>query len=110
MSDYTRTLLPIRWPADAPKPAYDVVIIGDLRLPGVQGALFADVGSSWLESMEKPEGTWGSYGAGFRMSLGAQAGALTTRRLHWRQMRFYFALLVLLTVAVIGWDLARQLL
>ena len=27
MSDYTRTLLPIRW-ADRPKPAYDVVIIG----------------------------------------------------------------------------------
>jgi sarcosine oxidase subunit beta len=27
MSEYTRTLLPIRWP-DAPKPAYDVVIIG----------------------------------------------------------------------------------
>lgn len=27
MSDYTRTLLPIRW-ADAPKSAYDVVIIG----------------------------------------------------------------------------------
>ncbi len=27
MSDYTRTLLPIRWP-DRPKPSYDVVIIG----------------------------------------------------------------------------------
>jgi hypothetical protein len=44
---------------------------GDLRLPGIQGALFADVGSSWLETMSKPEGTWGSYGSGFRMSLGA---------------------------------------
>jgi hypothetical protein len=44
---------------------------GDLNLPGIQGALFADVGSSWLESMSKPEGTWGSYGTGFRMSLGA---------------------------------------
>ena len=44
---------------------------GDLRLPGIQGALFADVGSSWLESMSKPEGTWGSYGSAFRMSLGA---------------------------------------
>jgi hypothetical protein len=44
---------------------------GDLRLPGIQGALFGDIGSSWLESMSKPEGTWGSYGAGFRMSLGA---------------------------------------
>lgn len=28
MSDYTRTLLPIRWPDDGPKPAYDVAIIG----------------------------------------------------------------------------------
>lgn len=44
---------------------------GDLRLPGIQGAFFADVGSSWLETMSKPEGTWGSYGTGFRMSLGA---------------------------------------
>ena len=44
---------------------------GDLRLPGIQAALFADAGSSWLETMSKPEGTWGSYGAGFRMSLGA---------------------------------------
>lgn len=44
---------------------------GNLTLPGIQGALFADVGSSWLESMNKPEGTWGSYGTGFRMSLGA---------------------------------------
>lgn len=44
---------------------------GDLRLPGIQGALFADVGSSWLETMSKPEGTWGSYGSAFRMSLGA---------------------------------------
>lgn len=44
---------------------------GDLRLPGIQGALFADIGSSWVESMKKPEGTWGSYGTGFRMSLGS---------------------------------------
>jgi len=28
MSDYTRTLLPVRWPDDAPKASYDVVIIG----------------------------------------------------------------------------------
>ena len=28
MSDHTRTLLPIRWPEDAPKASYDVVIIG----------------------------------------------------------------------------------
>ena len=44
---------------------------GNLNLPGIQGALFTDIGSSWLESMERPEGTWGSYGTGFRMGLGA---------------------------------------
>lgn len=44
---------------------------GDLNLPGIQGALFADAGSSWLETMSKPEGTWGSYGSAFRMSFGA---------------------------------------
>src|SRR5207253_1763796 len=44
---------------------------GNVTLPGIQGALFADVGSSWLENMSKPEGTWGSYGTAFRMSLGA---------------------------------------
>jgi hypothetical protein len=43
---------------------------GNLTLPGVQGALFVDAGSSWLETMSKPEGTWGSYGIGFRTSLG----------------------------------------
>ena len=43
---------------------------GDLRLPGIQGALFADAGSSWLETQDQPAGTWGSYGAGFRTSLG----------------------------------------
>jgi hypothetical protein len=44
---------------------------GELRLPGVQGALFADLGSSWLESQERAEGAWGSYGVGFRTSFGA---------------------------------------
>lgn len=43
--------------------------IGDLTFPGIQGATFVDIGSSWLEN-SKPEGTWGSYGLGFRMSLG----------------------------------------
>jgi hypothetical protein len=43
---------------------------GELRLPGVQGALFADIGSSWLESQERAEGAWGSYGVGFRTSFG----------------------------------------
>ena len=49
---------------------------GDIRLPGIQGALFADVGSSWLDNTPSPEGTWGSYGVGFRTSLG---GALVLR-------------------------------
>jgi outer membrane protein assembly factor BamA len=44
---------------------------GTLRLPGIQGATFADVGSSWLESQTRARGTWGSYGLGFRTSLGA---------------------------------------
>jgi hypothetical protein len=43
---------------------------GTLALPGVQGAVFADIGSSWLEG-RNPAGTWGSYGSSFRMSLGA---------------------------------------
>ncbi|MBI4544558.1 MAG: PD40 domain-containing protein [Gemmatimonadetes bacterium] len=42
---------------------------GELRFPGIQGALFVDAGSSWLED-QKPEGTWGSYGLGLRTSLG----------------------------------------
>ncbi|MGH7461798.1 MAG: hypothetical protein ACREMA_12330, partial [Longimicrobiales bacterium] len=43
---------------------------GDLRLPGIQGALFADGGSSWLDSQTKASGTWGSYGLGLRTTLG----------------------------------------
>ncbi len=42
---------------------------GDFRLPGIQGALFADLGTSWLENSERPEGGWGSYGLGMRMPL-----------------------------------------
>lgn len=42
---------------------------GDLTFPGIQGATFVDLGSSWMED-SSPEGTWGSYGLGFRMSLG----------------------------------------
>jgi hypothetical protein len=44
--------------------------IGTLRLPGVQGAFFADAGTSWLEN-EEATGVWGSYGTSLRMSLGA---------------------------------------
>lgn len=43
---------------------------GTLRLPGIQGALFADAGSSWLKG-ESMDGVWGSYGVSFRTSLGA---------------------------------------
>ncbi|MGH7506152.1 MAG: hypothetical protein ACRELX_10900, partial [Longimicrobiales bacterium] len=42
---------------------------GDLRLPGIQGAVFADIGSSWLETQERAEGQWGSYGLAFRSPL-----------------------------------------
>ena len=44
---------------------------GDLRFPGIQGAFFGDIGSSWLENQERDPGTWGSYGVSFRTSLGA---------------------------------------
>ncbi|HUH13473.1 MAG TPA: hypothetical protein VMK65_10200 [Longimicrobiales bacterium] len=43
---------------------------GELRLPGLQGALFGDLGSSWLEGQD-PTGSWGSYGISLRTSLGA---------------------------------------
>jgi hypothetical protein len=43
---------------------------GQIRLPGVQGALFGDIGSSWVEDQE-PISPWGSYGLGLRMSLGS---------------------------------------
>jgi hypothetical protein len=42
---------------------------GAIRFPGIQGAGFADLGSSWLETGSF-ESAWGSYGAGFRTSLG----------------------------------------
>jgi len=44
--------------------------IGTLRLPGIQGATFFDAGSSRLKG-ETMNGVWGSYGLGFRTSLGA---------------------------------------
>jgi hemolysin activation/secretion protein len=44
--------------------------IGTLRLPGIEGAFFADMGSSWLEH-QSADGLWGSYGGSLRMSLGA---------------------------------------
>ena len=48
---------------------------GAMRFPGIQGAAFADVGSSWMEGGDF-ESAWGAYGAGFRTSLG---GALVLR-------------------------------
>lgn len=42
---------------------------GDVRFPGIQGALFGDVGRAWTERTER-RGVIGSYGAGFRMNLG----------------------------------------
>lgn len=44
--------------------------VGTFTFPGIQAALFADLGSSWLESQKSAEGAWGSYGIGFRTSLG----------------------------------------
>ena len=43
---------------------------GTVRLPGIQGAVFADLGASWLENQSGSGGAWGSYGIGFRSSLG----------------------------------------
>ena len=42
--------------------------VGELRLPGVQGALFTDLGRAWSEGA--PDRAWlGAYGLGLRMSL-----------------------------------------
>ncbi len=53
--------------------AFGTPIFGALRFPGVQGALFLDVGNAW-EEVEQEEvgfpGLLGSYGLGLRMSLG----------------------------------------
>src|SRR5437867_7369488 len=43
---------------------------GALRLPGVQGALFADYGRAWGE-VSTARGTLGSPGLGLRMAIGA---------------------------------------
>ncbi len=58
---------------------------GVLRMPGVQGALFSDLGSSWLETQSGAAGTWGNYGLGLRTSLG---GALVLRLDIGRRYRF----------------------
>jgi hypothetical protein len=43
---------------------------GEWRFPGVQGALFADIGKAW-SARSLPRGYLGAYGLGLRMSLGA---------------------------------------
>ncbi|HEX6941156.1 MAG TPA: hypothetical protein VF158_17290 [Longimicrobiales bacterium] len=43
-------------------------VLGAMRLPGLEGAVFADIGSSWLEDSD-PAGAWGSYGVGLRSPL-----------------------------------------
>ncbi len=42
--------------------------IGEIRFPGVQGALFSDLGRAWSE-LATDRGWLGSYGLGLRMSL-----------------------------------------
>jgi len=42
--------------------------IGEIRFPGVQGALFADLGRAWSEQATD-RGWLGAYGLGLRMSL-----------------------------------------
>ena len=49
--------------------------IGEIRFPGVQGALFSDLGRAWSEQATD-RGWLGSYGLGLRMSL---FGALVVR-------------------------------
>ncbi len=43
---------------------------GELRFPGVEGALFTDLGRAWSEQ-SNDRGWLGAYGLGLRMSLGA---------------------------------------
>ena len=42
--------------------------LGEIRFPGVQAALFGDIGRAWSEQSVAP-GWLGAYGVGFRMSL-----------------------------------------
>ncbi|MEK7667016.1 MAG: hypothetical protein AAB409_00010, partial [Gemmatimonadota bacterium] len=43
---------------------------GEVRFPGVQGAVFADLGRAWSRMLDE-RGYLGAYGLGLRMSLGA---------------------------------------
>lgn len=57
-------------------PIFDYLGLGfpiqEMRLPGVQGALFADVGKAWYDDPSATS-TLGSYGLSFRMPLGPVA-------------------------------------
>jgi hypothetical protein len=46
----------------------DPALIGPVAFPGIQGALFFDLGQTWYHT--PPERLRGSYGIGFRMGLG----------------------------------------
>ena len=42
---------------------------GSMRFPGIQGGIFADAGSSWLETEDGQSGVWGSYGLSLRSAI-----------------------------------------
>jgi hypothetical protein len=44
--------------------------IGELRFPGIEGALFADLGRAWTPRSSGFRGELGAYGLGLRMSVG----------------------------------------
>jgi hypothetical protein len=54
-------------------PLFDRLVLGvpfrSLELPGIEGAVFADAGNAW-EKFENVPRPLGSFGLGFRMSLG----------------------------------------
>ncbi len=43
--------------------------VGELRLPGVEGAFFGDLGKAWTQGQDRA--VLGAWGVGLRMSLGA---------------------------------------
>ncbi|MGH7532422.1 MAG: hypothetical protein ACREL4_03925, partial [Gemmatimonadales bacterium] len=53
-------------------PIFDFLGLGfpvqEIRFPGVQGAIFADVGKTWYDQTDATA-TIGSYGLSFRMAL-----------------------------------------
>lgn len=63
-------------------PIFDFLGLGipvqEIRLPGIQGAIFGDVGKAWYDQADATS-TLGSYGLSFRMAL----GPLAVLRLDW---------------------------